>query len=166
MARSEQDYEASAVEPLESNRSLGAVVRTESSALHAGPLPHPDQFRQYEETLPGAADRILTMAEQESQHRQLMERSVLDLEEASIELQREVTREEIAQSRLGLVIGAFISVILVVTALVVAVIGHPWPAVVIGTADIVALASIFVYGARTRSIDQDSPEIVGEGNEE
>lgn len=95
-----------------------------------------------------------------------MEQSVLKLEEASIELQREITKEEVAQSRLGLVIGALISVFLVVTALVVAVIGHPWPAVVIGTADIVALASIFVYGARTRSTDREPPELIGDADQE
>lgn len=152
MDPSAEESEAAPAELLESDadRSLSAVVRTESSALHAGPLPHPDQFRQYEETLPGAADRILTMAEEESKHRQLMERSILELEQAGIELQREVIQEEVAQSRLGLLIGAVVSVILVVVAVIVAVIGHPWPAVVIGTADIVALASVFVYGARTR----------------
>lgn len=30
---------------------------------HSGPLPHPDDFKKYNETLPGAADRILKLAE-------------------------------------------------------------------------------------------------------
>ena len=50
-----------------------AVAVQIQSARHvefSGPLPHPDLFRAYEDTLPGAADRILTMAEsgQNSRH--------------------------------------------------------------------------------------------------
>ncbi len=31
---------------------------------HSGPLPHPESFKKYNETLPGAADRIMKMAEE------------------------------------------------------------------------------------------------------
>lgn len=33
------------------------------SRMFSGPLPSPDAFREYEDVLPGAADRILAMAE-------------------------------------------------------------------------------------------------------
>lgn len=36
---------------------------------HAGPLPSPDAFHDYEAILPGAADRILSMAEREQRLR-------------------------------------------------------------------------------------------------
>ena len=38
-------------------------------SVRTGPLPPPDDFRQYEETLPGAADRILRMAENQNERR-------------------------------------------------------------------------------------------------
>lgn len=47
---------------------LGAMVRYEQRTF-TGPLPHPDSFAGYENTLPGAADRILSMAEKEQNHR-------------------------------------------------------------------------------------------------
>ena len=34
-----------------------------------GPIPPPDAFARYEKTLPGAADRILSLAEKEQQNR-------------------------------------------------------------------------------------------------
>ena len=37
--------------------------------VFSGPMPHPDHFGKYEEILPGAAERILTMAEKEQSHR-------------------------------------------------------------------------------------------------
>jgi uncharacterized membrane protein len=39
---------------------LGLLVQS----IHAGPLPSPNDFKGYEEVLPGAADRILKIAEE------------------------------------------------------------------------------------------------------
>jgi uncharacterized membrane protein len=39
-----------------------------------GPLPRPEDFAAYERVLPGAADRILAMAENQATHRQGLER--------------------------------------------------------------------------------------------
>ena len=48
---------------LESAETQVEVTHTQSFEVSAGPLPHPDFFQAYENTLPGAADRILAMAE-------------------------------------------------------------------------------------------------------
>ena len=45
---------------------IQAISTTEQ---YSGPIPHPKIISGYEEILPGAADRILSMAEKESQHR-------------------------------------------------------------------------------------------------
>lgn len=46
------------------------VVKAYSlSEQYSGPIPHPRIMRGYEEICPGAADRILTMAEKEAEHR-------------------------------------------------------------------------------------------------
>lgn len=43
----------------------------------AGPIPPPQVLEAYERTLPGSADRILKMAEEQSQHRQRLEQQVV-----------------------------------------------------------------------------------------
>lgn len=43
-----------------------------------GPLPPPSMLKGYEEVLPGAADRIFTLMERQSAHRQELERMALD----------------------------------------------------------------------------------------
>jgi len=43
-----------------------AIIRQES---YSGPIPHPTLFEGYERILPGSADRILKMAEQQQSHR-------------------------------------------------------------------------------------------------
>jgi uncharacterized membrane protein len=72
------------LQPLLRNEKVGelklnvrqAVVET-STAIHRGPLPPPDQFKDYEAILPGSADRILKMAEKEQDHRHAWELSHL-----------------------------------------------------------------------------------------
>jgi len=44
------------------------------SAEFSGPLPRPSVLQGYESVLSGAADRIISMAEKQSEHRKEMER--------------------------------------------------------------------------------------------
>ena len=55
--------------PVESAEQLVGITHTQSIELSAGPLPHPRFFQAYDDTLPGAAHRILTMAERQQEHR-------------------------------------------------------------------------------------------------
>jgi uncharacterized membrane protein len=65
---------------LPANGRGGDVVRRAQfqQTIHQGPLPAPESFAAYERVLPGAADRILKMAEQQATHRQGLERSALN----------------------------------------------------------------------------------------
>lgn len=47
-------------------------------SIHRGPLPLPEQLEAYEKICNGAADRILHMAEEQSKHRQCIERKAID----------------------------------------------------------------------------------------
>ena len=47
-------------------------------SIHRGPLPLPEQLEAYEKICNGAADRILHMAEEQSKHRQYIERKAID----------------------------------------------------------------------------------------
>lgn len=46
----------------------------------SGPMPPPNILSGYEKILPGAADRILSMAEMQSKHRQSMEKRMIEAE--------------------------------------------------------------------------------------
>jgi len=57
---------------------VGRVVATSHTAMsYSGPLPTAAQLRQYEEILPGLADRIVAMAERNAAHRQSLEATVV-----------------------------------------------------------------------------------------
>jgi uncharacterized membrane protein len=46
----------------------------------SGPMPHPKHLREYEDILPGAAERILSMAEQNIAHMKKMDEDSLEAE--------------------------------------------------------------------------------------
>ena len=51
---------------------IGTLVRLavqETVTIHAGPLPPPEILREYDQALPGLADRIVSMAEGQANHR-------------------------------------------------------------------------------------------------
>ena len=50
------------------------------SEQHSGPLPHPRILLGYEEVLPGAADRILKMAENEAEHRHIIDKRCVGID--------------------------------------------------------------------------------------
>ena len=84
-------------EPQESNESQESIAIPESkeelkklllavSQEFAGPIPPPSMMKQYEETLPGSADRILKMAETQSEHRQWMEKKILSFSNREVHI--------------------------------------------------------------------------------
>jgi Predicted membrane protein (DUF2335) len=58
---------------LQGARAVGRVVEHQQT-IYQGPLPQPEDFAAYDRVLPGAADRILKMAEGQATHRQGLER--------------------------------------------------------------------------------------------
>lgn len=51
------------------------------AALEAfrGPIPHPHALREYDEVIPGLAERIVCWTEDEARHRRMVERSLVQL---------------------------------------------------------------------------------------
>ena len=101
-----------------------------------GPIPPPDVMEQYEKTLPGSADRILKMAENQSKHRQSLEKQRLFFSNREVHL--------------GQIFGFLIGAIAIVTGGYTALSGAPIPGGFIGTAGVVGLVSVFVIGSNRK----------------
>jgi len=48
-----------------------------TAEVHSGPLPPPSLLSQYDKVVPGAAEGIIAMAENQSKHRQELEAEVI-----------------------------------------------------------------------------------------
>lgn len=126
--------------PAEILAQLPAVFTFEAS-LHAGPLPSADEMEKYEAVLPGAADRIVKMAEGQADHR--------------AELETEALRQEGQRSWTGLVSGALLTLGFEALALVAVLVDRPWFAVAFAAFPLPAILGAFVYGTRSRRRERE-----------
>ncbi|GEM_PF-843460 len=126
-------------QPQEELRTLIAMKASKWS----GPLPHPEFAREYEALCPGALDRLLTMVEKQSEHRQEMERQSVKAQVDDLSADRlERKRGQV----FGLVIAlAFILVGAAATIFAGTMAGQIVGAVLGGTGAI-GLVSLFVIG--------------------
>jgi uncharacterized membrane protein len=61
-----------------SPQELQQIVRGEiRQEIYSGPLPRPEDLGRYNEICPGAADRIITVFEKQSEHRRGLEEKVV-----------------------------------------------------------------------------------------
>ena len=98
----------------------------------SGPLPPPEVIDQYNQIIPGAAERILAMAEQDAIHQREIENAAMTL-----------TAEEMKRGQLyGFIIGVFAFT----TCIVALLLGSEKTAIVLGSTTVVGLVSVFVTG--------------------
>ena len=57
-------------------REVKKVVMEMIQGEFSGPIPPPNIIEGYEKIVPGSADRIISMAERQSEHRQKMEQKM------------------------------------------------------------------------------------------
>lgn len=114
---------------------------TFTASVHAGPLPTAVELEKYEVILPGAADRILRMAEGQADHR--------------AELETEALRQEGQRSWAGLVSGALLTLGFEGLALVAVLVDRPWFAVAFAAFPLPAILGAFVYGTRSRRRERE-----------
>lgn len=116
-----------------------------------GPWPHPEMLRQYELILPGAADRMITMAERQMEHRHDMERNVV------VGGTRRATG--------GLVAGLIVALAFGWWSYELVIHGYGVAGTILGSFDLVSLVSVFVIGRnkqaeeRIRKTQGQPPEL-------
>lgn len=109
-------------------------------AEYQGPLPLPDHFRQYDEILPGAAHRILSLAEQQSAHRQYLEKHVI--------------RGDGRRAWCGLIVGFILAGGCIGGGIWLASTGHEVPGATIATFSVASIVGVFIYGTQSRRAER------------
>jgi uncharacterized membrane protein len=97
-----------------------------------GPLPSPEILHHYNQIVPGAADRIIAMAEHDFAHLQSMEKMRL----SGMFIER----------RTGQIFAFILTILTLGSCVWLALTGHDRVAGIIGGATAISLASIFVLG--------------------
>ena len=134
--RRESDSDAAATD-----HPVQVASEWSQTVTYQGPIQPPGALAEYEKTLPGAADRILSMAEGQQAHR-------LRLEEKMIAV-------DARQSMGGLIAGFLVALAVLALAGVFAWIGLPVAAVITALAHLAALVGVFVCGTRSRRAERE-----------
>src|SRR5579871_4742273 len=119
------------------------------STAFVGPIPPPDILGQYESSYPGAADRIIRMAEQEAEHRRSVEQSLLRKE-------IERTRKDFDEARRGQVCALIITLAAILAGAYTAVKGHEIAGSIIGVGGIGSIVTTFLVGRSRGKSPADS----------
>ncbi len=105
---------------------VSQIVQT--VALTTGPLPPPEQLAQYEQIIPGAADRILRMTENNSDHRM------------------RIISAQIAQSDRAQWLAFALALCFLVASVWVTLAAFPWVGVTLGGSTVIGVITIFITG--------------------
>jgi uncharacterized membrane protein len=104
---------------------------------YQGPLPPPEALARYEQIQIGLANRIVALAEQESQHRHEIDKTWLN--------------KAFEQERRGQAFGLVIGVVAIVAGTVAAIAGSQIAGSIIGGGGVVGLVSVFVLGNKSKN---------------
>jgi|GEM_PF-886035 len=121
---------------LQDKSSIKARRRLIAAEMFSGPLPPPAILKAYDKVQPGLADRIVSLTEQQAQHRMQLEAFVI--------------QGDVKRANLGLLIGALMGAACLTCGTFLVINGHDWAgAGVIGTSA-ATLVGTFVYGSNNR----------------
>jgi len=96
----------------------------------------PAILREYEETAPGAAERIIKMAEKQMAHRHSLEKAIVE--------------SDVRRSRVGMIAGLVVALSCIIGGVIAILCGHDWAGATVATATVAALAGVFVFGTASR----------------
>ena len=112
-------------------RQTTQQVQFHQQKIHTGPLPTPEDLQQYDLILPGAAERIINMAEIEQQHRHDLERKATTSELETREILQATEKVRIGgimrSDGRGQMLGALVSFLSICGAIYLAK-SQPWVA--------------------------------------
>jgi uncharacterized membrane protein len=113
----------------------------EIQARYSGPLPPPKYLEEYNRISPGSAEKIIIMAEKQSEHRRRMEEKFLDGQLSDAKGDR-------FERKRGQIFGFIISVVCIFVSGFLAIKGYTTYAVTIGGGTLISLVSLFILGRK------------------
>jgi uncharacterized membrane protein len=106
---------------------------------YKGIIPSPDDLKKYNEVIPNGADRLTRLAEEQSKHRQ--------------ELEKKVITSQIKQSSTGQWMAFIIAIFSLSITAYLSLNGQTTVASILASTTIIGLASVFVLGKKSQKKD-------------
>ena len=124
------------------NSQKNSITLSQEVTAFFGPLPPPEILEKYNRVIPNAAERILKMAEDQTQHRQALEKKVINHDKVN--------------SRLGIFFAFVIAISFIAASYFAAIKGHSIYGGIMGTGGLTSLVYVFIYGSKARAKERSS----------
>lgn len=116
---------------------IQSLIKVERNS-YSGPIPPPALLKGYEDILPGSADRILKMAEKQSDHRR--------------EIEKIAVESGARDSRLGIICGTIVCITVCITGIVLSLLTESAAlGAFLSLSSLASLVGVFIYGTRSNS---------------
>ncbi|HEY6991144.1 MAG TPA: DUF2335 domain-containing protein [Bryobacteraceae bacterium] len=125
--------------PVDPTRNYPVISQVVQQASFSGPLPPPAILKQYNDIVPGAAERILSAAELEGDHRRRLELLVL-------EHNGKILRYTARDILLGQIFAFILSLGFLVLAADCIYTGYPWAGAILSAIGFGGIVSTFIFG--------------------
>jgi uncharacterized membrane protein len=116
-----------------------AELRIQTALRYSGPLPPPEALERYNQVLPGAAERIIAMAESQHSHRQ--------------ELEKHVIKSNVSAQKLGTILGFIVAMTVVVGGMFLVHEGRSGEGLAAILTALASLVGVFLYSKHEQQKD-------------
>ena len=127
--------------PQASNTPANVKVQQSYTEI-SGPIPPPQILQLYNNSVPDAAERIIRMAEKQSDHR--------------MDLERKIVNSNIIKSYAGMMLATVIAIYGLYIAKEISVNGNPWAAGIIAALDLGGIISIAIYNVLIQKRERET----------
>lgn len=119
-----------------------------------GPLPPPEILQHYDTIVPGAANRILEMAENWQRHQEQYEKTEQEQEGYALATTRKVVMGNSKRSYLGVICAFVIAITGLVGGIILSATGSWTSGLTISLSSLAILTGVFVYGTAARKAER------------
>lgn len=138
----QEPKKANEPEVISLNSATGSIRAAIKEEYYSGPLPPPKTLEYYNSILPGAADRIMIMAEKEQLHRHC--------------LQEKMVSSDCKNSTLGIWSGFGIGICGLAATVLITYLGHATEGAIVGSISIGGLIKVFIENTKIHKDNKDS----------
>lgn len=125
-------------------RLVAVEKRQTSTRIHQGPLPSPETLAGYDSVHPGFAERIVRMAENQSQHRMGLEKTIVNGDNR--------------RAYLGIAAGLIVVIVVAVLSWILITVGQYGYAVGMMGISLASIVGVFVYGTNSRRQERENKQ--------
>ncbi len=128
--------------PKEKSKEIVRAVAISINKSHSGPIPDAETLSEYNNVIPDGANRIMIMAEKQSEHRIAMENKVIS--------------SQIIQSNLGQIFALIIGLFTIGVGAWCICSGYEFGGGFLGVGGVVGLVTAFIQGKNSQKKDLNS----------